>query len=154
VALVSDAGTPGISDPAYLMVRQAIDSQISVVPIPGVTAAISAIVASGLPTDRFIFEGFLPAKKGRNKRLASLSAESRTLIFYESPHRLIRTLKDIKNHLGDRRVTLCRELTKKFEEFLRGSISEMIEHYTGCVIRGEFVIIVQGYEKKSKTHRA
>ena len=144
IAVVSDAGTPGISDPAFNLVRSAIEKNISVIQIPGPTAAVSALVVSGLPTDRFVFEGFLPAKKGRKSRLFELRSETRTLIFYESPHRLLRTLKDLLEVLGDRRIAVVRELTKKFEEIIRGQISELIEVYSKRKILGEFVLILQG----------
>ena len=152
VAIVSDAGTPGVSDPAFYLVRSAWESNIPVVPVPGPTAAISAVIVSGLPTDRFVFEGFLPAKKGRTKRLVELSKEIRTLVLYESPHRLLRTLSDLRDVLGDRVAAVCRELTKKYEETLRGRLSEMINIFSLRDIRGEFVIVIQGrkdYEKKS-----
>ena len=144
IAVVSDAGTPGISDPAFNLVRSAIENNIPVVPIPGPTAAVSALVVSGLPTDRFVFEGFLPVKKGRKTRLFELCQETRTLIFYESPHRLIRTLNDLLEVLGDRRIAVVRELTKKFEEITRGRISELIEIYSHRKILGEFVLVLQG----------
>jgi 16S rRNA (cytidine1402-2'-O)-methyltransferase len=119
-----------------------------VVPIPGSSAAIASLTVSGLPTDRFVFEGFLPPKKGRNKRLEQLSRERRTIVLYEAPHRLIRTLNDLKAMLGDRRVALCRELTKRYEQVLRGSISEMIETATRQKIRGEIVLVIEGNQKK------
>ena len=126
VAVVSDAGTPGISDPAFYLVRQAVEKNIPVVPIPGPTALIAALTASGLPTDRFVFEGFLPVKKGRKKRLESLSCEPRTIVLYESPHRLIKTLADIQDHLGNRYTVLCRELTKKFEAEYQDKVRELM----------------------------
>jgi 16S rRNA (cytidine1402-2'-O)-methyltransferase len=144
IAVVSDAGTPGISDPAFNLVRTAIEKNIPVVPIPGPTAAISALVVSGLPTDRFVFEGFLPAKKGRKTRLYELCHETRTLIFYESPHRLLRTLRDLLDVFGDRRIAVVRELTKKFEEISRGRISDLIAIYSNRKILGEFVLVLQG----------
>ncbi len=148
VAVVSDAGTPGISDPAYLIVKLAVESNIPVVPIPGPTAAIAGLTASGLPTDRFIFEGFLPVKKGRKTRLNSLASEPRTIILYEAPHRILRTLNDLLENLGDRSISVCREMTKKFEEIIKGSISEMITHFTLRKPKGEFVLIVQGSKKQ------
>jgi 16S rRNA (cytidine1402-2'-O)-methyltransferase len=148
IAVVSDAGTPGISDPAFYLVKRAIEADIPVVPIPGASAAIASVTVSGLPTDRFVFEGFLPPKKGRNKRLEQLSRERRTIVLYEAPHRLIRTLNDLKAMLGDRRVALCRELTKRYEQVLRGSISEMIETATRQKIRGEIVLVIEGNQKK------
>jgi len=150
VAVVTDAGTPGISDPAYYLVKKAIETSIRIVPIPGPNAAITALVASGLPTDRFVFEGFLPVKKGRKKRLLSLSNEQRTIILYEAPHRLLRTLSDLLNYLGDRKIAVCRELTKKFEQIHRGSISEIIEEFSNKKIRGEIVLIVQGTVKNKR----
>lgn len=151
IAVVSDAGTPGISDPAFDLVQTAIQNGIPVVPIPGPTAAIAALVVSGLPTHRFVFEGFLPLKKGRKKRLEALVQEIRTIILYESPHRLLRTLKDLYEMLGDRKVAVARELTKKFEEIIRGSLSECIDIFYKRKIQGEFVIIIQGKHEKDKT---
>ena len=154
VAVVSDAGTPGISDPAYHLVQRAVRASVPVIPIPGATAAIAGLCSSGLPTDRFVFEGFLPPKKGRRKRLDTLADETRTIILYEAPHRLLRTLSDLLETLGDRTITVCRELTKKFEEILRGSISEIIDTFSRRKIRGEFVLIIQGCSKKNgKTTR-
>jgi 16S rRNA (cytidine1402-2'-O)-methyltransferase len=149
VAVVSDAGTPGISDPAYMLVREAIRSSISIIPIPGPSAVVTGLTVSGLPTDRFVFEGFLPPKKGRKKRLATLAEEPRTIILYEAPHRLLRTLSDLLDTLGDRTIAVCRELTKKFEEILRGSLSDMMSLFENRKIRGEFVLIIQGYSKKN-----
>jgi 16S rRNA (cytidine1402-2'-O)-methyltransferase len=151
VAVVSDAGTPGISDPAFNLVRSSIENGIQVVPIPGPTAAVAALTASGLPTDRFVFEGFLPSKKGRRTRLKELSLETKTLVLYESPHRLLRTLNDLLEALGDRRMAVGRELTKKFEEMIRGNISEMIHIFSGRKIQGEFVFVIQGNTTKDKT---
>jgi 16S rRNA (cytidine1402-2'-O)-methyltransferase len=148
IAVVSDAGTPGISDPAFNLVRSAVEKNITVVPIPGPTAAVSALVISGLPTDRFVFEGFLPVKKGRKSRLFELRQESRTLVFYESPHRLLRTLKDFLEILGDRHIAVARELTKKFEEISRGRVSELIDIYSRRKILGEFVLVLQGNTTK------
>lgn len=144
VAVVSDAGTPGISDPAFYLVRAAIQAQVVVSPIPGPTAAIAALVASGMPTDRFVFEGFLPVKKGRKTRLEFLKEESRTIILYESPHRILRTLNDLHTTLGDRSCAVCRELTKKFEEIIRGTFSECAAVFSKKTIKGEFVLIIQG----------
>ncbi len=154
LAIVSDAGTPGISDPAFNLIRAAIEENISIVPIPGPTAAITALVVSGLPTDRFVFEGFLPVKKGRKTRLQELTEEKRTIILYEAPHRLIRTLEDLFSTWGDRRVAVCREMTKKFEEISRGRISEIISMYKSRKILGEFVLVVQGKEKEKHGSRA
>jgi len=147
VALVSDAGTPTISDPGFRLVRAVIDEGISVIPIPGVNAAITALSASGLPTDAFVFEGFLPVKKGRKTRLEFLKEETRTIIFYESPYRILRTLNDLKEVFGERDTVLARELTKKFEEFLRGNFSQLIEQLSQKKILGEFVVIVRGKEE-------
>ena len=150
IAVVSDAGTPGISDPAFNLVRSAIQNAIPVVPIPGPTAAIAALTVSGLPTDRFVFEGFLPVKKGRKSRLENLSAETRSVVLYESPHRLLRTLNDLREKLGDRRMAVCREMTKKFEDVRRGSLSEMIAHFSKNPVKGEFVLVIQGCSNKDK----
>ena len=147
IALVTDAGTPGISDPAFVLVREAVKAQINIVPVPGPTAAIAGLTVSGLPTDRFVFEGFLPAKKGRKTRLEALSREPRTIILYEAPHRLIRTLGDLKAFWGNRNIAVCRELTKKFEEIRRGSIEEILEAFSEKNIRGEFVLIIEGCGK-------
>jgi 16S rRNA (cytidine1402-2'-O)-methyltransferase len=146
IALVTDAGMPGISDPGYELVKACIDAGIQVVPIPGATAGITALSASGLPTDRFVFEGFLPASgQDRQNRLESLQAESRTLVFYEAPHRLRETLQDLANSLGGKRgIVLARELTKMHEEFWRGSIGEAIVHYTHHEPKGEFTLVVAG----------
>jgi 16S rRNA (cytidine1402-2'-O)-methyltransferase len=149
VAVVTDAGTPGISDPAFYLVREAIEKRIPVVPIPGPVAAVTGLVVSGLPTDRFVFEGFLPAKRGRRKRLSALSEEIRTLVLYESPHRLMRTLTDLLETLGDREAAVCRELTKKYEEIIRGNLSLIIDVFSRRSIRGEFVIVIQGQAKKN-----
>jgi 16S rRNA (cytidine1402-2'-O)-methyltransferase len=146
IALVTDAGMPGISDPGYELVKACIEAGIQVVPIPGATAGITALSAAGLPTDRFVFEGFLPEKgKERQKRLESLQAQVRTLILYESPHNLRVTLRDLANCLGnERRIVLARELTKLYEEFWRGTISEAIAHYTQVEPKGEFTLVVAG----------
>ncbi len=149
VALVSDAGTPGISDPAYRLVSEAVRASIPIIPVPGATAAVAGLCSSGLPTDRFVFEGFLPPKKGRKKRLDMLAAETRTIILYESPHRLLRTLSDLLEILGNRSITVCRELTKSFEEILRGSISEIMNTLSLRKIKGEFVLIIKGCSKKN-----
>ena len=150
IALVSDAGTPGISDPAYSIVHAAIEADIPVVPIPGPTAFVAALVVSGLSTDAFVFEGFLPVKKGRQTMLKRLAKEERTLILYESPHKILRTLADIQEYFGDRRVAVARELTKKFEEVLRGRVSSVLEHFSSRNIKGEFVIVIEGKEKEKK----
>ncbi len=146
IALVSDAGMPGISDPGYELVKACIEAGISVVPIPGASAAITALSASGLPTNRFVFEGFLPAKsQQRQEYLESLQTESRTLIFYESPHRLRDTLQDLAEVWGsDRQIVLGRELTKLYEEFWRGTIAEAIAHYSQREPQGEYTLVVAG----------
>ena len=144
VALVSDAGTPGISDPGYFLINLAIDQKIPVVPVPGPTAAIAALSVSGLPTDRFVFEGFLPSKHtARLKRLEELTKEERTLIFYEAPHRIVQTLDDMQTVLGDRKAVLTRELTKVHEQIIRGSLAEVKKKLEEGSMKGEFTIIVQ-----------
>jgi len=148
VALVSDAGTPGISDPAYYLVVRAVEEGIEVVPVPGPTAFVAALVVSGLPTDRFTFEGFLPHRASRRrKRLEELKGETRTMIFYESPHRISETLKDILEVLGDRRASLSRELTKRHEETRRGRIGELLESCRLRPPKGELVLVVEGAGK-------
>jgi len=144
VALVSDAGTPGISDPAYSLIRRAIEEGVKIVPIPGASALLAAIVTSGLPMDKFVYLGFLPLKKGRQTLLKSLQNEERTLVIYESPHRLVKTLEHLKEYLGDREIAVCRELTKIFEETLRMNLSSAIEHFTRKKPKGEFVLVVKG----------
>jgi 16S rRNA (cytidine1402-2'-O)-methyltransferase len=144
VALVSDAGTPGISDPAYRVVRESIERGITVVPIPGASAMLAALVVSGLPTNSFVFEGFLPLKKGRKTKLESLRSEKRTVILYESPHRIVKTLREIFETFGDREVVVAREITKKFEEIIRGRLSDVLSKLSSETPRGEFVVIVQG----------
>jgi 16S rRNA (cytidine1402-2'-O)-methyltransferase len=146
IALVTDAGMPGISDPGYLLVAACVAAGIRVIPIPGVTAVITAVSASGLPTDRFVFEGFLPAKgQERRDRLAAISGDARTLVFYESPHRLRQTLADFAQTFGnDRQIVLARELTKLHEQFWRGEIGAAIEYYTQVEPQGEFAIVLAG----------
>lgn len=149
LALVSDAGTPGISDPAFYLVRLAIREGIEITPIPGPNAALSALISSGLPTDRFAFEGFLPSKPGpRRRKLEDLESERRTLIFYESPHRLLATLQDMAAVFGERRVALAKELTKRFERITRGTLNQLIHQLSQEKIKGEWVILVEG--KKGK----
>ena len=150
VALITDAGTPGISDPAFSLVRSAIEHRIPVVPIPGATAFVPALVMSGLPMDRFVFEGFLPAKKGRRTRIASLSMEQRTIVLYESPHRVVRTVQDLLAILGDRPAALAREITKKFEDVIRGRLSEILSSITGKSIKGEIVLLIGGAEREKE----
>tara|TARA_B100001094_G_C18116351_1_gene764241 strand:+ start:821 stop:1495 length:675 start_codon:yes stop_codon:yes gene_type:complete len=148
MALISDAGVPGISDPGFLIVRTCLENNIEIECLPGPTAFVPALVVSGLPIDKFIFEGFLPAKKGRKSRLEKLSLESRTMVFYESPHKLLRTLLDFDNFFGsNRKISISRELTKLYEETLRGSIKEMVAIYSHKKPKGEYVIIVQGKGK-------
>jgi len=144
IALISDAGTPGISDPGYKLVQACVDADIPVVPIPGAAAFIAALVASGLPTNRFVFEGFLPLKKGRKTRLEFLALEERTIVFYESPHRIINTVRDLDKYWGDRKCVMGREITKKFEEFYRGRLSELQEHLNQKKVKGEIVLVVTG----------
>ncbi|NNC60770.1 MAG: 16S rRNA (cytidine(1402)-2'-O)-methyltransferase [Eudoraea sp.] len=145
MALISDAGTPGISDPGFLLTRACLESGIRVECLPGATALIPALVNSGLPSERFVFEGFLPVKKGRQTRLLALKEEGRTMIFYESPHKLLRTLEDLITSLGkDRPASVSRELTKIYEETVRGSLSEILEYYKENPVKGEFVIVVGG----------
>jgi 16S rRNA (cytidine1402-2'-O)-methyltransferase len=145
IALVSDAGTPSISDPGFLIVRQSIQNDITVETLPGAVAFIPALVNSGLPSERFCFEGFLPQKKGRQKRLQLVKDEQRTMIFYESPHRLIKALEQFAILFGpDRQASVSRELTKIFEENRRGTIAELIEYFKSKTIKGEIVIIVKG----------
>lgn len=148
LGLVSDAGTPGISDPGFLLVRECINNQIEVETLPGATAFVPALVNSGFPCDKFVFEGFLPHKKGRQTRLNLLKEETRTIIFYESTHRLLKTLNQFKEFFGeDRMVSVSRELTKMHEENIRGTVNEVIEYYNNNVIKGEIVIIVDGANK-------
>ncbi|MGB3202650.1 MAG: 16S rRNA (cytidine(1402)-2'-O)-methyltransferase [Nodosilinea sp.] len=146
VALVSDAGMPGISDPGYELIVACIEAEIPVIPIPGPTAAITALCVAGLPSDRFVFEGFLPLKgKERTARLEAIAREERTVVLYEAPHKLIKTLVDLVTALGgDRPVTLGRELTKRFEEFWRGTLGEALEHYQTTAPKGEFTVVIQG----------
>lgn len=145
IALVSDAGSPGVSDPGFLLVRACLAADIHVEALPGATALIPALTLSGLPSDRFVFEGFLPPKKRRQKRLLALTEETRTIVLYESPHRIVKTLGQLAERLGeDRGATASRELTKKFEETVRGSLKTLIDHFTQTAPKGEFVIVVEG----------
>jgi 16S rRNA (cytidine1402-2'-O)-methyltransferase len=145
IALISDAGTPGISDPGFLLVRTCVEKEILVETLPGATALIPALVNSGLPCDRFCFEGFLPPKKGRNKRITGLLEETRTMIFYESPYRLVKTLQELTINFGpDREASVSRELSKMFEENIRGTLPFLAEYYTNKPPKGEIVIIVAG----------
>jgi 16S rRNA (cytidine1402-2'-O)-methyltransferase len=145
VALVSDAGTPGISDPGFFLVREAVKAGVEVQTLPGPTAFVPALVSSGLPCDRFVFEGFLPQKKGRRTRLEALCQEERTMVFYESPYRLVKALEQFSEFFGaDRQVSVCREISKVHEESVRGSLSEVIAHFKDVPPKGEIVVIVAG----------
>ena len=145
IALISDAGTPAISDPGFLLTRACVEHSIEVDCLPGATAFVPALVNSGLPNDKFVFEGFLPVKKGRQTRLKLLAEETRTIIFYESPHKLLKTLAHFCEYFGeDRPVSVSRELTKLFEETIRGSAKEVLEHYTNKPPKGEIVVVVGG----------
>jgi 16S rRNA (cytidine1402-2'-O)-methyltransferase len=147
IAVISDAGTPGISDPAYKLIREAIKENITIESIPGVSASLAALISSGLPTDRFIFEGFLPPKKGRKSRISKIKDEKATIILYESPKRLKRTLKDLLEVLGDRPAVVSRELTKLHEEIKRGTLSELLSHFKAKTPRGECVILIGKYDQ-------
>ena len=153
VALVSDAGTPGISDPGFLLVRECIDAGIDVETLPGATAFVPALVNSGLPCDTFVFIGFLPVKKGRLTKFLSLKEETRTLVFYESPYRLVKTLEELSTHLGDRKASVSRELSKMFEENKRGTLSELAKYFGQKTVKGEIVIIVEGITRKPKNEK-
>ncbi len=145
IALISDAGTPAISDPGFLLVRACIENDIIVECLPGATAFVPALVNSGFPCDKFIFEGFLPHKKGRQTRLKLLQEETRTIVFYESPHRLLKTLLQFKEYFGEnRRISISRELTKIYEENKRGTAQELIDYYSTNTLKGEIVIVVEG----------
>ena len=147
VALISDAGTPAISDPGFLVVRECVRNGIEVQCLPGATAFVPALVASGLPNDRFCFEGFLPQKKGRMTRIASLQEEKRTMIFYESPYRLLKTLGQFAESFGaGRQVAVCREISKIHEECVRGTLTEVMEHFTTNEPKGEIVVVLEGKE--------
>ncbi len=147
-ALVSDAGTPAISDPGYLMVKKCIEEGIEVECLPGPTAFVPALVNSGLPNDRFCFEGFLPQKKGRKTRLEFLSEETRTIIFYESPFRLVKTLNQLAEHLGaERKASVSREISKLYEENKQGTLEELIQYFSAKTVKGEIVIVVEGKQK-------
>ena len=151
IALISDAGTPGISDPGFYLVREAVQAGITVQTLPGATAFVPALVSSGLPDDRFCFEGFLPQKKGRQTRLESLRDECRTMVFYESPYRLLKTLNQFAEVFGpDRQVSVCREISKVHEESVRGTLAEVISHFTETEPKGEIVIVLAGAPAKKK----
>ncbi len=150
MALISDAGTPGISDPGFLIVRAALNAGLKIDCLPGATALVPALIKSGLPSDRFVFEGFLPHKKGRQTLLNALKIEERTMIFYESPHRLIKTLNQFKEYFGGSRLaSVSRELTKLYEETVNGSLDEILEHFKQKEVKGELVIVVAGHDPKS-----
>ncbi len=154
MALISDAGTPGISDPGFYLVRECLKNDLKIECLPGATAFVPALVKSGFSTDRFTFEGFLPIKKGRQTRLQSLATEERTMIFYESPHRLLKTLTQFQEYFGgERQVSVSREISKMFEETINGTLDELVEIFTTKPIKGEFVIVVAG-EKGGKTSSA
>lgn len=147
-ALISDAGTPGISDPGFMLVRECVKNGIEVQTLPGATAFVPALVSSGLPCDKFVFEGFLPQKKGRQKHLAELKDEMRTMVFYESPYRVVKTLEQFAEVFGeDRQVSCCREISKIHEESVRGTVSEVLQHFREHEPKGEFVIVVAGCDK-------
>jgi len=147
VALISDAGTPGISDPGFLLVRACVENKIPTECLPGATALIPALVQSGFPTDRFIFEGFLPPKKGRQTRLKQWAEETKTIVFYESPHKIGKTLLQLQEFVGgQRRLSVSREISKKFEETIRGTVDELIAHFEEKAPKGEFVIILEGHK--------
>ena len=151
IALISDAGTPGISDPGFYLVREAIKAGIEVQCLPGATAFVPALVASGLPCDRFAFEGFLPQKKGRQTKLESLKDEQRTMIFYESPYRLVKTLEQFAEHYGgDRQVSVCREISKIHEESVRGTLDEVTAHFKEKTPKGEIVVVLEGKRENEK----
>ena len=151
VALISDAGTPGISDPGFLLVRTCLENNIDVECLPGATAFVPALVNSGFPTDRFIFEGFLPQKKGRQKRLSALASEKRTMILYESPFRLVKLLQQMVDVFGpERKCCVSRELTKMFEENVRGSLTEVLDHFEKTAPRGEIVVVVEGKPREKE----
>jgi len=150
VALISDAGTPGISDPGFLLVRTCVEKGIGVITLPGATALIPALVDSGFPCDKFCFEGFLPQKKGRETALTRLEGEHRTMVFYESPYRLVKTLTQFSQHFGqERECAVVREISKKFEEVQRGTLAELTAHFTATEPKGEIVIVLKGSNEKS-----
>jgi 16S rRNA (cytidine1402-2'-O)-methyltransferase len=149
ICLITDAGTPGISDPGFFLVREAVEAGIEVQTLPGATAFVPALVSSGLPCDRFCFEGFLPQKKGRQTRIEELSHETRTMIIYESPRRIVKTLEQLAVAFGeDRRMSACREVSKVHEESVRGTIAEVLAHFKETEPKGEFVLIIGGFDKK------
>ncbi|RZK76464.1 MAG: 16S rRNA (cytidine(1402)-2'-O)-methyltransferase [Pedobacter sp.] len=154
VALISDAGTPAISDPGFFLVREAIKNDLPVECLPGATAFVPALVNSGLPSDSFVFEGFLPVKKGRQTRFKKLADEDRTIVLYESPHRLLKTLEEFAQYLGaDRQASVSRELTKLYEETVRGTLEEIKSHFENNILKGEFVICIAGCEPKKASKK-
>jgi len=151
VALISDAGTPGISDPGFFLVREAVRAGIEVQCLPGATAFVPALVSSGLPCDRFTFEGFLPQKKGRQTKILSLKGETRTMIFYESPYRLVKLLEQFVEAYGpDRRVSVCREISKVHEESVRGTLDEVLAHFKSHEPKGEIVVVLAGADNQER----
>ena len=153
IALISDAGTPSISDPGFLLTRTCLNMGVEVECLPGATAFVPALVNSGFPSERFCFEGFLPQKKGRQKKIKDLAGETRTMIFYESPYRLVKALEQFAEHFGpERNVSVSRELSKVFEENKRGTIAEVLLHFQSKVIKGEIVIVVEGKQTDPRTH--
>lgn len=152
IALITDAGTPGISDPGFFLAREAANAGIEVITLPGATAFVPALVSSGLPCDRFCFEGFLPQKKGRKTRIEALRDEQRTMVFYESPYRLLKTLKQFVEIFGaDRQVSVAREISKVHEESVRGTLEDVVAHFTECAPKGEIVIVLAGCSSKRKS---
>ncbi|HLO43994.1 MAG TPA: 16S rRNA (cytidine(1402)-2'-O)-methyltransferase [Leadbetterella sp.] len=155
IALISDAGTPGISDPGFLLVRACVQNDIEVICLPGATALIPALVVSGFPTDSFVFEGFLPVKKGRQTKLTELKYEKRTMVFYESPHRLVKTLENLVEYFGgDRTASVSREISKLHEETVRGTLSEILTIFASRTIKGEIVMIVEGNNSKKNKYES
>lgn len=153
-ALITDAGTPGISDPAFLLVRACIKADVKVECLPGATAFVPALVNSGLPTNSFVFEGFLPLKKGRQTKMKQLALEERTIVLYESPMRLVKTLQELSEYLGaERMCSISRELTKMFEENKRGSLKDVAEYFASKTVKGEIVIVIEGINHKTKTNQ-
>ncbi len=155
IALISDAGTPGISDPGFLLVRACVQNEIEVICLPGATALIPALVVSGFPTDSFVFEGFLPVKKGRQTKLTELKEEKRTMVFYESPHRLVKTLENFIEYFGgERTASVSREISKLHEETVRGTLSEILAIFATRTIKGEIVMIVEGINSKKNKYES
>lgn len=155
IALISDAGTPGISDPGFLLVRACVQNEIEVICLPGATALIPALVVSGFPTDSFVFEGFLPVKKGRQTKLTELKEEKRTMVFYESPHRLVKTLENFIEYFGgDRTASVSREISKLHEETVRGTLSEILAIFAARTVKGEIVMIVEGNNSKKNKYES